>query len=526
MMLPEYTPLLLIVIPLVGALVTPLISRIGDRSRNGFVIFVLLLNAVLVMWFATMVWENGIFSYAFGFQDVNVPVVQVLFEVDALGVLMAVFSSAILLVAAIYSWGFLKDASGLDKYYMLMLLLEVGIIGLVFTGDMFNFFVFLALILVAMAGLVAFWVDCGETVMTGFTFVVIGSLSALCVLFAFALLYGQYNVVNIAELASKLEYTFLDKAALALLVAALGMIVGVAPMHMWLNDAFTRSPASVCMLLVGVSLAGLYGLLRMVFMVFGNALSMITKDVDIAGFAFQLQLHVVLGWFVIALAVVTILVGVVMALGQSDLKRLIAFGVLAELGYILLGVGVGVAAIGTTFGRTAVEGGLFHMFNDAFVMGLLFLVAGAIYYATKESSLRNLGGLAQNMKYTAVFFIIGVFAISGIPPLNGFASKLLIYESVFQLNPILAIVAILSSFLLLAVFLKVFIMVFLGPRLPRFENVKEVPRSMLIAMGVLTVIIVFVSLFPQFIFETVIQPGVDALLEYQSYIAHVISGGV
>ena len=526
MMLPEYTPLLILAIPFIGALITPLIGRIGDRCRNSFVILVLLVNAVLVLLFASMVWENGIFSYVFGAQDISVPVAHILFEVDGLGVLMAVLSSLLLLVAAVYSWGFLKDASGLDKYYMLMLLFEVGIIGVIFTGDLFNFFVFLVMTIVAMAGLVSFWTDRAESVVTGFTFLVVGSLSTLCVLFAVGLLYGQYNVVNFAELASSLEYTFLDKAALALLVAAFGMIVGVAPMHMWLNDSFVRSPASVSMTLVGVSFVGLYGLLRIVFVVFGNALSMIAKDVDIAGFAFQLPLHVALGWFIIALAVVTILIGVILALGQNDIKKLIAFGVLAEIGYIVLGVGAGIAAIGTAFGRTALEGGLFHMFNDAFIMGLLFLVAGAIYYGTKERLLENLGGLAHNMKYTAVFFIIGVFAVSGMPPFSGFASKLLIYESVFQLNPILAIVAVLSSFLLLAVFLKLFILVFLGPKLPRFANVKEVPQSMLIAMGILVVIIVFMSLFPQYIFETIVEPGVDALLEYQSYITHVLSGGV
>jgi multicomponent Na+:H+ antiporter subunit D len=220
------------------------------------------------------------------------------------------------------------------------------------------------------------------------------------------------------------------------------------------------------------------------------------------------------------------LLGVAMAIIQTDFKRLIAFGAVAEIGYILLGIGTGLVVMlnpeMTATGLAAMNGGIFHIMNDALDVGLLFLVAGAIYYATKETSLNKLGGLARNMKYTTVFFIIGLLAISGMPPMNGFASKLLIYESTYQLNPILSIIAILSSIMLLAIFVKVFHSAFLGPALPKFENVKEVPKSMLIAMGTIATIIIIFGLFPELIVNNIVEPAANALINYGDYVREVI----
>ena len=150
------------------------------------------------------------------------------------------------------------------------------------------------------------------------------------------------------------------------------------------------------------------------------------------------------------------------------------------------------------------------------------MVAGAIYLATKETSLNKLGGLARNMKYTTVFFLIGLLAVSGMPPLNGFASKLLIYQSTFLVNPIISIIAILCSILLLAVFVKVFHSAFLGPKIPRFDQVKEVPRSMLVAMGIIACIIIFIGLFPQLVVDNIVEPAVNALINSGRYIGGVI----
>jgi len=518
MNIPDYSIAMVVAIPLLGAFLTPLVSKINGKLRNIFVILILAFNAGLVFLIASQVFTNGIMTYIFGAKDLSYPIVRILFEVDAMSIFMAIISSILVLVAVIYSWAFMKDNTGLDKYYTLILLLTAGMLGMVLTGDMFNFFVFLEITSIASCALIAFWTNIGESVEAGFKYIIISAMGALFVLFAIALLYGQYDALNIAVIANSIQYSFLDKIALVLLIVALGMKAGIVPMHMWLPDSYGSAPSSISVILVSATLASLYGVLRVIFTLYGNVLSNLVR--------FDVSVNIIIGWFIVALAVVSIIIGVTMALIQSNFKRLIAYGAVAEIGYMFLGIGAGIVALGTAYGKIALTGGIFHILNDALDVGLLFLVAGSIYYATRETSLDNLCGLARNMKYTTVFFVIGLLAVSGMPPLNGFASKLLIYESTFQINPILAIVAILCSILLLAVFVKVFFSAFMGPKLSKFKDVKEVPKSMLLSMGIIAGLIVFIGLFPEFIINNVVEPATNALIGYSEYVSQVVGGGI
>jgi multicomponent Na+:H+ antiporter subunit D len=176
------------------------------------------------------------------------------------------------------------------------------------------------------------------------------------------------------------------------------------------------------------------------------------------------------------------------------------------------------------YGLKALQGGVFHIFNDVLDIGLLFLIAGAIIYVTKESNLNKLGGLAHSMKYCSVFFIIGLFAVSGLPPLNGFASKILIYESVYKVSPLISIIAILASILMLAIFVKIFYSVFMGPKLPGLADFKEAPKLMLGSMGILAAIMIFFGLFPDFVVDTIVNPAVNALVENIAYIDAIVGG--
>jgi len=395
--------------------------------------------------------------------------------------------------------------------------MTAGMLGMVLTGDLFNFFVFLEITSIASAALIAFWTNNVKSVEAGFKYILISTVGALFILFAIALLYGQYDALNISKIATSMTFTYLDKVALILFITALAMKGGIVPLHMWLPDAYSRAPASISLVLVGVTQASLYGVFRVLFTLYGNV-------IQIPEISF--------GWILVILGLLTMLVGVVMAMIQTDFKRLIAYGAVAELGYIFLGVGTGLTIIANPdislsvapFAVEAIKGGIFHIINDALDVGLLFMVAGAVYYVTKETSLDNLGGLARNMKYTTIFFIIGLLAISGFPPMNGFASKLLIYESTYQLNPILSIIAILSSIMLLAVFMKIFQSVFLGPKLKRFETVKEAPRSMLLAMSIVAGIIIFFGLFPDLVITHLVEPVTNALIHPEQYFQWLIGG--
>jgi multicomponent Na+:H+ antiporter subunit D len=511
----QHSPALIVSIPLIGAFITPLISRINDKIRNVFVILITGITCILVFLLSYDVFTNGIRVYIFGAKNLTIPVVRILFEVDAISAFMSIISAVLAFIAVIYSWSFMKENTGLDKYYTLILLMTSGMLGMELTGDMFNFFVFLEITSIASCALIAFWTDRAKSVEAGFKYIVISSIGALFVLFSVALFYGQYNALNMAIIANAIQYTFLDKIALILLIGALAMKAGIVPMHMWLPDAYSKAPSSVTLVLVGATQASLYGVIRICFTIYGKVIT---------------SAQISIGWILLILGLLTILLGVIMAIKQIDFKRLIAFTAIAEIGYMLLGIGTGLATLDpniTSAGLAAIKGGVFHIINDALDVGLLFLVAGAVYYATKETSLNRMGGLARYMKFTTIFFIIGLLAVSGLPPMNGFASKLLIYESTYQLNPILSIIAILSSIMLLAVFIKVFHSAFLGPALPKYKNVKEVPKSMLIAMGAIASIIIFFGLFPELVINNIIEPAVNALVNYSEYISYITNlGGV
>ncbi len=173
----------------------------------------------------------------------------------------------------------------------------------------------------------------------------------------------------------------------------------------------------------------------------------------------------------------------------------------------------------TGFGFTAISGGLFHILNDTLDLGLLFLIAGAIFYITGRRDL-SIGGLAHSQPTLAVFFLIGMGAVSGLPPFNGFASKLMIYESVYYLNPLLAIIGILGSILMLAIFVKVFSAIFLG--IPYDKELRKIPGSMLAMMGILALSIIFIGLFPNLVLESIITPATKALINPKNYIEAIL----
>ena len=520
-----HSPALVVAIPLLGAFLTPLFGKIHNKIRNSFVIIIILITSFFSFLLAHDVLVNGNFrSYVFGGGNAITDggfAVRIVFQIDGLNALMAIIVTLLAIVGVIYSWSFMQGHTGLDKYYTLYLLMVAGIFGMVLTGDMFNFFVFLEITSISSCALIAFYTNKGKAVDAGFKYIVVSAIGALFVLFAIAILYGQYNALNIAIIADKIQFSFLDRIALVLLISGLAMKAGIVPMHMWLPDAYGRAPSSVTLMLIVATQASLYGALRMIFTLFGGQL---TNTLNQLG-DININLNLLLGAILVGLAILTIFIGVLMALKESDFKRMIGFAAVAEIGYMILAIG---AALTIMFsdsdmatGTLALKGGVFHIFNDALDVGLLFLVAGAIYYSTKETSLNRLGGLARNMKYTTIFFLIGLLAAAGMPPLNGFASKLIIYESTFLINPIISIIAILCSILLLAVFIKVFHSAFLGPKQPKFDEIKEVPKSMLLAMGIIACVIVFIGLFPDIFITNIVEPATNALVNSGKYIQHI-----
>jgi len=516
----HHAPVLLVAVPLLGAFAVPLVAKLGANVRRSFVGIIALLTTAIAGYLAASFYAAGAspIVYVLGgrmsLPSGMVAPIRIMFEVDGLSVFMILITALVALAAVLYTSSNWKERSGGPMKDSLMLLLIVGIFGMELTGDLFNFFVFLEITSIAACSLVGFRVWRGRSQEAAFKVMTLYTLSGLFVLLAVGLLYGQYGGLNIAYLATMIGSgtALVDKIALGLLLTGLAMKAGAVPMHMWAPDAYGEAPGAASIVLVANSQASLYGLFRILFTLYGSAYSPQS-----------------IAWILIALAAATIIVGVTMALIQRDIKRLIAFGAVSQIGYMMLAVGVGFAAMTALepadFGFVALQGGLFHMINDAACIGLLFLAAGVVIRRAGTRDLQGMGGLAHSMGWTTGFFMLGAFALAGMPPLNGFASKLMIYESTFKLSPVLAILAILASILLLAVFLRAFQAAFLGPRPERLNGPQSVPASMLVSMGLLAIVVIAFGLFPGFFVDKIVTPAANALWNGRdAYIQAVMLG--
>ncbi len=516
-----HLPALMLAVPLFGAFSMPVAGLAGSKARTLWSILVSAFLLSLSIGLLNSVAENGVLVYVMGADGWNLTLpsglsfpVRIILEIDAFNAFLAVIGCFASLAGVIFSAGFVDRFSGKNWYMSLYFLLTAGMLGLILTGDIFNFFVFLEIASVASFGLIAYWRDRPECIEASFKYMLISQVAGMMTLLAIGFLYGRYNLLNMAAIGSVIQAGLAEKAALAFLVTSLAMKCGAFPMHMWMPDAYAEAPASVTVLLVVVSQASLVVLCRILFSIFG---------VVAAG--------TVVPWTLIILGVFSMFFGVSMAVVQHEIKRLMGYHSVSQVGYMLMAFGIGLLALGdpremAEYGLASVKGGVFHMVNYMMYKGLLFLGAGALYYVTGTRDLDKMGGLSRKMPLTTVMFFIAAAAISGVPPFNGFVSKLMIYQSSFAVHPVLPVVALVTSILTLASFVKVFQSAFLGPEKPEFSGVRDVPVSMIAGMVVLTVVILGLSLFPTWVVTHLIEPAAAALVDKGAYVGAIMGGGI
>ena len=514
-----HSPALAVALPLLGAMLTLLCpSDRVPRLRRAVFFLAAVLGAFAAISAAGWALATGSCDYvfgagpafgllesAFGRGAAGAVPVRIVFHVDAAGALMLLIAAVTSTAAALYALRSEEDSSGLSAFHPLYLLLVAGVYGMVATGDAFNFFVFLEITSLAGAALAACRIDRGLAAEAGLKYAAISSLGGLSYLAGVGLLLARHDLLNIAALSDAIRAagpTATDFAALGLMALPLAMKAGTVPMHQWTPDTYSRAPHPVSAFLLVSSQASLFGLFRVAFTLFGAPVVTATS----------------LGAFLAVLAALSMFIGVTMAIPQHDVKRLISHHAVSQTGYMLLGASVALAVLGdaektAAFGRDALAGSLFHMMNYAIYNGLLFLAAGAVVWRTGKRNLDDMGGLGRAMPVTMLCFGIGALAIAGIPPMSGFASKWVLYESVFRYSPLLAIVAMVVSLLTLASFVKVFQAMFLGPARKHLSHVKEVPLAMAFPMLLLALYTIAIGLFPDVVMQRLLLPAADALLK-------------
>ncbi|MFW6163156.1 MAG: complex I subunit 5 family protein, partial [Planctomycetota bacterium] len=396
---------------------------------------------------------------------------------DGLTRLMLLTINLIALVAIVFSLRYMQRYTTKGFYFCLFFLMVAGMNGVALAGDMFNLFVFIEIAAIASYALVAFGVE-SEELEASFKYLVLGSLASTFILFGVAILYNLTGTLNMAAIHAQMPALAGNKAvyvAAGFFVMGLGMKAAMVPFHAWLPDAHPSAPAPISAMLSGVLIKalGVYALARVFFSVLGPSPQYATVLMVIGG--------------------LSMLIGVLLAVGQWDFKRLLAYHSISQMGYVVLALGIGAAVVARggdpMVANLAIFGGLFHLFNHAAFKSLLFLCSGATEYATGTRQLKELGGLAHRMPVTSGCCRIASLSIAGVPPFNGFWSKLIIIAAAALAGYYgLAALAALVAFLTLVSFVKVQRYVIGGELPARHAAVREAPFSMCVAMVALAVV--------------------------------------
>ena len=455
--------------------------------------------------------DGQVISYWMGsWEPVNGYAIGIGYEIDQLNLFFALLVVSTFLFSGIYSLKYMERDHHLGHYYTLYLMLSGSVLGLVLTGDIFNMFVMIEIMTFACVALAAFRSQQKGALEASFKYLVIGSMGSSFTLFGITLLYAQCHTLNMAQLSSILSTTHTPTTTLALgmLVAGFGVKAYLVPFHTPAADSYTVAPASVSMMFSGmVNKAGVYGMIRLLYIIF--------RSMDST--AVQTLLTVI--------GAVTMFVGVTMALSQHDFKRLLAFHSISQIGYVITAAG-----LGTALGLT---GGLFHAMNHTLFKGLLFLCAGAVFYATGSTNLDELGGLSKRMPKTTICFLVGAFSIAGLPPFNGFASKWMIYQATYEKAvttghigyALVTVVALVVSVMTLASFIKVTQAVFFGQTPMTCRKAKEVPFAMRLPMWIMSVLCLLTGVCYEQVNKYLLTPAVKAAFGVTNYIDKMMGQG-
>lgn len=471
----------------------------------------LLLSPVYKIWFA----ENTYSGYKLNFPA---PINSVEFYADSLSVFFIIFTSIISLLTTIYANGYLKPYINKNKkiasHCFFLPILTVAMLILVTIQNSLFFLIVWEIMSISSFFLVIFEDDKKEVLNSGIKYLIYMHISVIFIIVAFAIMSAQAGSYDF----STFNAIFINNPALKDFIFILSFIgfgtkAGFVPLHNWLPYAHPAAPSHVSALMSAVMIkTGIYGILRVLTFIE-------TPTVFIV-------------YFIIGISVFTALYGIIYATSQKDIKKLLAYSSVENVG--IIGLGIGLYLAGNLYNNSIVQtlgiiGALFHTLNHSIFKSLLFMSAGNLYTKTHTRNIENLGGLIKSMPKTALFSLIGSISICSLPPLNGFIGEFLIFTGLLCLLkvnvPTLFITTILSisslalvGTLALLCFTKLFSISFLGlPRSSYSSEVKsDTDRFMLIPMGILSILAILIGILSPFIL-TIIVGGASNFIETNNF---------
>jgi hydrogenase-4 component B len=420
-------------------------------------------------------------------------------RVDHLGALFLVLIGSISFLGTIYSYRYMEiyPHQSLARFYHCLILFIAGMIGVVSVSDMFFFFVFWEFMTLSSYFLVIYEMEDPVSLRAGFKYFIMTHIGTVAMFIGAILIQTQVGSFAFSRfneaMAGMIETSPVRLSViLALFLLGFGTKAGMYPVGTWLPDAHPAAPSGISAILSGVMIKmGVYGFIRLFFFLLPFS-----------------KVSTAYGIIIAAFGALSLFMGTISALMQHDSKRLLAFHSIGQIGYILLGIGTGLAFLQTNpvLSAVATMAGIYHLLNHAAFKGLLFLNAGSILYKTGTRDLNQLGGLYSVMPATAWVTLIASFSIAGMPPFNGFVSKWLLYQATIiggVRSPVFIFFGLLAVFIsavTLASFIKFFSSSFggsMGKKLEaRLRSGFDVPFSMRISQYILALFCLLLGIFP------------------------------
>lgn len=486
-------PILYVVLPLLTAFLLPLFGKINKeliRIVPGLLFAFLVYNSIALFAQVTITGEPIIVQIAGWAPPIGINLVFSAFS----GLIASLISILAFFVWA-YSYRFKKiEFDNSLKYFVLIMLVTAGSIGVVLTGDLFNLFVFLEIVSLSSYPLTAFYRG-RNGAEAAFKHLIIGSFASVAVLLGILLIYTQLGTLNMAEIALRIDEIpeKIKITSFILLFLGFGIEAEMFPLNGWAPDSYSQAPGPVGAVYAGLTAkAGIYTIIRLTFTIFnieaGNEL-------------------------LLAMGIITLVVSEGIALRQENLKRMLAFSSLGQMGLLMIAFGLHT--------EKAIVAGMFILFNHAVIKSLLFYSGSYLVYNSKDKKIKDAFGFGKKLPLTAFLFGLGAFAIVGLPPLSGFWGKINLLMASADKNMLILIALILVvSVIEIVYYFRVVNGIYFKKAKQEFEVHKPTWNASLV-MILLGLTIVIVGVYPDLVYNFFVNAA-DTLMDKAEYIKNVL----
>jgi multicomponent Na+:H+ antiporter subunit D len=468
----SHISLLLVVIPLLAAPVTALLP--GVRLPWLTALLVSWVCFALAIWQFALVMDGSVISYELGGWA---PPWGIEYRIDIVNAFVALIVAGMAAITLPYALRSVEQEipkHQIPLFYSMFLLCMDGLLGITLTGDIFNLFVFLEISSLSSYTLISMGRQ-RRALTAAYQYLIMGTIGATFLLIGIGLIYAETGTLNMADLSNRLPAVFSHHTvhtAFAFIVVGVALKLAMFPLHLWLPNAYTYAPSAITVFLAATATkVAVYVMLRVVFTVFSTGFTSDTPTDDMF----------------LLLGVLGVLVASFYAIYQGDAKRLLAYSSVAQIGYILLGIGFA-SALGVT-------AAVVHIFNHALMKGALFMAVGALVYRIGSSHITQFSGVGRQMPWTFGALVLGGLSLIGVPGTAGFISKwYLVLAAIEQQAWLIAAVILVGSLLAVVYVWKMVEVLYFRPASDTGETYREAPLSLLVPTWLLVIANIYFGL--------------------------------